>query len=94
MFAQLYWRSDRVDHIARHGVTPDDVEEAVFDDPERKLFRGPRSERDRTRFVYYVYGRTQDGRYLLVVLLDLGGRNALPLTARDMTQAERRRYGG
>lgn len=94
MFQRLVWRADRVDHVARHGLTPAEVEEAVFDDPDRRMFRGPRSERDRTRYIYYVYGRTGGGRYLLVVLLDLGRGEALPVTARDMTQRERQRYGG
>jgi hypothetical protein len=76
-----------------HRLSPDEVEEAVFDDPDRKIFRGPRSNRDRTRHIYYVYGRTQAGRYLLVVLLNLGEGQALPVTARDMTSRERQRYG-
>jgi uncharacterized DUF497 family protein len=89
----LEWRRDRIDHIAKHNLTPDEVDEAVFDDPARKIFRGPRSRRDRTRYVYYVYGRTDEGRYVLVVLLDLGEGSALPVTARDMNQSERRLYG-
>ena len=94
LFQRLFWRADRTEHIARHGLSPEEVEEAVFDDPERRMFRGPRSERDRARYVYYVYGCTQAGRYLLVVLLDMGRGEALPVTARDMTRRERQRYEG
>lgn len=94
MFNWLRWRPDRVDHVARHDLTPEEVEEAVFDDPNRKLFRGPRSERDRARHIYYVYGRTQAGRYLLVALVDLGRGQVLPVTARDMTPEERQKYEG
>lgn len=94
MFQRLLWRADRIEHIARHGLTPEEVEEAVFDDPDRTMLRGPRSERDRTRSIYYLYGRTGAGRYLQVVLLDLGRGLALPVTARDMTQTERHRYEG
>ena len=93
MFNRLLWGPDRVEHIARHHLTPEAIEEAVFDDPDRRLFRGPRSERDQTRHIYYAYGRTEAGRYLLVVLLDLGRGQALPVTARDMTPRERQRYG-
>ncbi|MBI4202911.1 MAG: BrnT family toxin [Chloroflexi bacterium] len=94
MFRVLQWKPDRVEHIAKHGLSPEEVEEATFADPGRRLFRGPRSESDQTRSIYYLYGRTQAGRYLLVVLLDQGEGRALPVTARDMTQKERQRYGG
>ncbi len=94
MFRQLQWRPDRIEHIGRHGLTPEEVEGAVFADPGRRLFRGPRSESDKTRSIYYLYRQTQAGRYLLVVLLDQGGGEALPVTARDMTPSERQRYRG
>jgi hypothetical protein len=61
VFNLLLWRPDRIEHIANHGLTPEAVEEAVFDDPCRRLFRGPRSEQDRTRYIYYLYGCTQSG---------------------------------
>ncbi|MBI2918362.1 MAG: BrnT family toxin [Chloroflexi bacterium] len=93
MFKRLLWKPDRVAHIARHSLTAEEVEEVVFDDPGRRVFRGPRSERDLNRYIYYVYGRTQAGRYLIVVLLDEGMGQALPVTARDMTSKERERYG-
>ncbi len=92
MFTELRWTPDRIAHIARHGVTPAEVEEAVFGDPQGRLWRGPRSRRDPRRSLYYAYGRTAAGRHLCVVLLDLGDGQALPVTARDMTPAERRRY--
>ena len=92
MFAELSWTPDRVTHIARHGLTPDEVEQAVFEDPHRRLRRGPRSRACRTRSLYYLYGRTAAGRYLFVVLLDRGQGRAVPVTARDMTARERRWY--
>ena len=64
----------------------------MFNDLGRRLFRGPRSEQDRTRHIYYAYGRTQVGRYLLVVPLDRGRGEALAVTARDMTPREHYRY--
>jgi uncharacterized protein len=38
-----------------------------------------------------VYGRTYAGRYLLAVALDEGGQ-AFVVTARDMTDAEKRTF--
>lgn len=29
----IRWTEDRISHIARHNVDPDEVEEAAFDDP-------------------------------------------------------------
>ena len=89
---ELYWRPDREDHIARHGVTPEEVEEAVFSDPRGILRRVEPAERTPAETVYRYLGRTGAGRYLFVVLLHDGRGGALPLTARDMTPTERRRY--
>ena len=94
MFRSLNWRTDRVEHIAEHGVTPVEVEQAVFEDAERLLIKGSRSLRNPQRFIYYNLGRTAAGRYVTVVLLDEGSGQALPVSAGDMDAKERRRYRG
>lgn len=94
LFKKLNWGTDRVEHVARHNIDPEEVEEAVFFDSDRRLRRGPRSEKDRGHFVYYLYGCTEAGRYLFVVLLDLNQGDALMVTARDMTKSERQYYEG
>ncbi len=88
----LYWRRDRVDHIARHGITPEEVDEAVFDDPQGLLLRVGPAERNPNETIYRYLGRTETGRHVLVVLLYLGAGVAMPITARDMTAGERRRF--
>lgn len=90
--AELYWRRDRIDHIARHGITPEEVDEAVFDDPGGLLLRVGPAERNPDETIYRYFGRTESGRHLLVVLLYLGEGIAMPVTARDMTVGERRRF--
>jgi hypothetical protein len=50
---------------------------------------GP-AKRDLEETVYEYYGRTLDGRYLMVALLYIGQGVAMPVTARDMTRTERR----
>lgn len=93
MFHTIRWRQDRISHIEqKHGITPEEVEEAVFDDPQAILLRGPRSKNRNDSYIYYVLGRTASGRYLVVVLLDQGEGIALLVTARDMSQKERRQY--
>lgn len=92
LIQSLYWRTDRVLHIAKHRVTPGEVEEALFDDPARKLFNEGPAERNPNETVYICLGRTGAGRYLCAPLIYIGGGEALPITARDMTAPEKRRY--
>ena len=90
---RLFWRPDRVEHILeRHEVTPEEVEEAVFGDSRGLLLKVGPAEKDPEETVYRYLGRTSAGRHLFVALIYLGRGEALPLTARDMDGAERRRY--
>lgn len=70
-------------HIAAHGVTLDEVREAIL---ERPSWAAPGREG-----TILVYGRTYAGRYLLVVAIDENGA-AFIVTARDMTDAEKRTF--
>ena len=71
------------EHIARHHVNTDEVEEVCWSLP---LVRRGRYGR------LAVYGQTLVGRYLLVVLAPRAGGDYYVITARPMTQAESRRY--
>jgi hypothetical protein len=70
-------------HIAAHGVTPDEVREAIL---ERPYWTAP--GRDSATL---VYGRSYAGRYLLVVVL-AEGEDAFVVTARDMTDGEKKTF--
>jgi len=72
-----------VAHIARHGVVPEEVEEALVDNPLVLRTGDGR---------YLGYGETGDGRPLFVVFVSQGDGRVRPLTARAMTEAERRLY--
>jgi uncharacterized DUF497 family protein len=89
---RLDWGHDREEHIAGHGVGREEVEEAVFDDQAGMLLRQGPAQRNPDETVYQHLGRTEAGRYLFTALLYTGGGEAIPLTARDMTDTERRRY--
>lgn len=82
------WRRDRIE-LARHAVSPEEVEAALFEDQVGLLVRGGRSRLGEAT-LYRYYGRTEEGRHLLIVLVYLGHGIALPVTAREMTPAERR----
>ena len=70
-------------HIAAHGVSLNEVREAIL---ERPYWSAP--GRDGTTL---VYGQTYAGRYLLVVTLNEDDE-AFVVTARDMTDAEKKTF--
>jgi uncharacterized DUF497 family protein len=83
----LVWPDDRIEHIACHGVTPEEVEQACFG---RALVQRAKSQGENP--VYYVLGRTDAGRYLFCVVIRFPDGNGYPITAREMTDREKRRY--
>jgi len=84
---EFVWPEDRIDHIARHGVTHKEVEEACFGRP---LVQRAKSEGENP--VYYVLGQTDAGRYLFSVVIRFPDGKGYPVTARPMTDKEERRY--
>ncbi len=77
------WDERNIDHMARHGVNPEEAEEACYNHPLILKTREPH---------YLIYGRTDDGRYLLVVGAYLGKGIIRIITARDMAETERKLY--
>jgi uncharacterized DUF497 family protein len=84
---ELVWSHDRIDHVARHGVTPEEVEEVCFGRP---LVLRAKSEGENP--VYYVLGQTDAGRCLFCVVIAFPDGKGFPVTARPMTEKEERRY--
>lgn len=81
---EIRWTEEAEDHIAGHAVAPDEVEQVVNTRP-RLLLTG----REGTQ---YLFGTTDAGRYLLVVLTEaIDGRDYV-VTAREMTDAERQAF--
>lgn len=69
---------------AKHGISFAEVEEACLSD-KRHVRRGREG-------LYKLFSQTVAGRYILVVLMNLGGGNWRIVTARQMTDGERRLY--
>jgi uncharacterized DUF497 family protein len=89
--AGLMWLDEFVDKLTKkHHVEVFEVEE-LFDAEPRIRFveSGDRHGED----VYAALGRTEAGRYLIVFFVRKRDGRALPLSARDMTPVEKRRYG-
>lgn len=80
----MLWTEDSETHIGRHGVSPDEVEDAIYTRP-RRIAPGRSGSR-------LVFAQTSSGRYLLVVLADARDGRDYVVTARDMTDTERRAF--
>jgi uncharacterized DUF497 family protein len=84
---ELLWPRDRIEHIARHAVTPAEVEQVCFGQP---LVQRAKSYGE--NLVYYVLGQTEAGRYVFAVVIQFPDGKGYPVTARQMTDKEKRRY--
>ena len=84
---ELIWPEDRIAHIAEHGVRPHEVEDICFGRP--LILRGKSTGKNP---VYYVLGQTADSRYLFCVVVSLPDSRGYPVTARQMTAKEKRRF--
>ena len=80
--AAFEWDDGNLSHIARHRVDADEVEEAFLG---RQHLYKTREGR------YILLGRSGTGRRLLIVFQYESGV-ARPITARDMTDSEKRLY--
>ena len=75
---------------AKHSLTSEEVEEAIANRPRFMWAeRGNHPGED----LYVAYGRTNAGRYIVVFFIYKANEGALVVSARDMTERERRRYG-
>ena len=75
--------AEREEHVGRHNVRVDEVEEAVLADPIVTRTRQGR---------YRLIGRTDAGRYLTVIVAPRGRGVYGLVTARDADESERRVY--
>jgi len=81
---EFEWDDNSIEHIAKHGVSPDEVEDVAFDDDPwiRKGRKGTR----------YMLGYTIAGRYLFVVYNLKGKGIARVITSMDMNKKTKRLY--
>ncbi len=84
---ELIWDSDRIEHIAQHNVTPNEVEEVCLGKPFVQ-----RTKSQGNNPVNYVLGQTNEGWYLFCVIVRFSDGKRYPVTARTMTYKEKRRY--
>ncbi len=73
-----YEPGGNVEHIAEHGLTPDDVEAAIYEPLETTTSRS--SGRP------VLVGYTSDGRSIIVVYEELGEFTIYPVTAYEVEE--------
>lgn len=56
--SRIRWTEEAIEHLARHHVTPEEVEEDCFNG-EPLIWSGREG-------LHYVLGQTGDGRYLFI----------------------------
>ena len=84
---EFIWSEDRIEQIAKHGVTPEEVEEVCFG---KSFVRRAKSEGENA--VYDVLGQTSAGRYMFCVVIRFLDGKGYSVTARVMTAKEKRCY--
>ncbi len=87
---EIIWKQKFAEKIsAKHGVSIEETEAVLGSRPVvRKVSRGHIKGEN----VYAAYGQSNSGRYLIVFFINKKGNRALPISARDMDDAERRYY--
>ncbi len=81
------WDRANTEHIARHNVIPEEVEEALFDRQKIGISAYQRENEQR----WAAIGKSYNGRVLFVVFTRRNGLIRV-ITARDATPKEKRRY--
>lgn len=91
VITQIIWKDQFVEKLAeKHSVSVTEAEDVLRSKPLiRKISKGRVKGED----VYAAYGRFAAGRYLVVFYIRKKTGALLPISARDMDDAERRYYG-
>ena len=79
----IKWTDESIEHVARHAVRPEGVEEVCFNEDEIPFIRSGREN------LHYVFGKTYSGRFLFVVVRFIRQGQVRVITARDMSEWER-----
>ena len=77
-YFEIIWDGENEEHIAQHGVTPDEFEEVVMN--PLKSGRDTRHGADR----HYAIGETAGGKRLRCVYEDIDGITIYPITAYEV----------
>jgi uncharacterized DUF497 family protein len=89
---RIIWLHEYVTKIeTKHHIYRDEVREVLVGNPHvRRVGKGAQRSGEH---LYAAYGQTASGRYLVVFFIHKTGNEALVISARDMDEKERKRYG-
>ncbi len=86
----IIWYHDIVEKLEwKHNVNKNEVKEIFY---YAKHFRFIEKGHSKDENLYSVYGQTENGSYLVVFFIYKRDKQALIISARDMTLSERRVY--
>jgi uncharacterized protein len=83
--AEFRWNEWNVEHLARHGVKPDEAEDIVVAARQPYPLERPDAK-------WLVWGRTAAGRALQIVFVLDDDDTIYVIHARDLTTREKQRY--
>jgi uncharacterized DUF497 family protein len=84
------WKDQFIEKIQlKHGVSVEEVEDVLT---AKAHFRKAKKGRVRGEDIYAAFGQTTEGRYLVVFFIFKKPYSALPVSARDMSQSEKKYY--
>lgn len=87
----VIWMKSVVEKIIRkHDVIPEEVEQVFAGRPRFRFIEKGKTEGED---MYLAMGQTDEGRYLIVYFIRKSAQDALVITAREMENEERGRYG-
>jgi uncharacterized DUF497 family protein len=90
LIERLIWLPSVVEKLeSKHNVLPEEVEEVFYRGP---LIRFHEKGRVQSEHMYTALGQTDGNRYLIVFFIFKQQRQALIVSARDMTGSERKHY--
>lgn len=81
--SELEWDDENIEHLARHDVNPEEVEEVCF---------GTHLSRRESKLRYVLSGQTLAGKYLNVVVEQVGKGLFRVVTSFEMSEHYKRRY--
>jgi hypothetical protein len=88
---RLIWIEEIVEKLRwKHRVDQEEVRDTLA---RRPRFRFVEKGHREGEHVYSALGRTSEGRRLIIFFVYKKAGDALILSARDMTESERKRYG-
>ncbi len=87
----IIWIEEFVEKLAhKHGIARDEVRQILRD--RKTKYRFVEKGHEQGEDVYAALGRTHAGRYLIVFFVRKPDGRALVVSARTMTDVERKRY--